>query len=62
MTKKQREKLREQGRRDYLDGKPIDAFCDLDVPYTEASRAVYELGWREEKEEARLARLRNDRN
>ena len=59
MTKKQRNNLREQGRQDYLSGKPIDAFCDLDIRYTEASRALYEMGWREERDEARQARLRS---
>ncbi len=59
MTKKQRNTLREQGRQDYRNGKAIDAFCDLDIRYTEASRALYEMGWREERDEARQARLRS---
>ena len=56
MTKRQQERLRERGRRDYRAGKSILAFYDLPLNkamphHTERARAAYEMGWREAKEE-----------
>jgi hypothetical protein len=51
-VKRHHDRLRERGERDFLAGKPIDAFETLPgIRRTELERGSYENGWRAAKAE-----------
>lgn len=63
MTKKQRKQIREQGRQAYLAGTLITEFDSLNLPqtkHTESLKGLYEMGWREAREETRTAKQKQN--